>query len=644
MPDHHDALQTDRFTQPAITGTHEPLPPLSGRLGPITGRKIRTVTLVYGAAYGLAAVLWIMNLNSTLTGFALGLMWPGGSFLYGHHYLAGALALGAFLVSVTAHRYLLPCVWLGSAIVGALWAGHDACPHSYYSLPVISLGLVALLHWASHRGYKRDLKAEQAVNTLLQHNPPITLRSAPGRLGEELSDADLAHSKFILDRALQPLEEFNGLGELEPFGTSALRYQLNYAQYALALYNYSHTPAFSGYLHEAQRRLIDKMTDHKAWRYWALENRWGNLDSNPDPIRRDNIMFSAYLGQMIGMYQTLSGDTRYNQPGALTFRTRNHSAQYSLQSLNNRIFENFQRSEFCLYPCEPNWSYTMCNPFGLNSLLLNDRLLGSALLPQLEERYEHNLRQEFTFANGRYVPLRSTAWGFNLPRISLGVNDGLAAYLHHPCLPGFAETTWEMMRYQNFNPSAQHPFSLPKVGRVDIGNYRHSRKGPYAAVLMAAKEMGDQEVYAAVNEAIHSQAKTRIEEGELIYQGCSNLTSFMLAVAAFGRPAAFHDLLRTGMPEAWRSGPMLAEVPYPDVLVYRAVSDGKALELGLKANINGTHRLLLSRLQPNTDYRAHGSNITLEFTAGPHGDAVIYLHLHQRQQIMITPIHYAETH
>lgn len=87
---------------------------------------------------------------------------------------------------------------------------------------------------------------------------------------------------------------------------------------------------------------------------------------------------------------------------------------------------------------------------------------------------------------------------------------------------------------------------------------RHSRTGPYAAVLMAAKGMGDQQVYAAVNEAIHSQAKTRIEEGELIYQGCSNFTSFMLAVAAFGRPAAFHDLLRTGMPEAWRSGPLLA--------------------------------------------------------------------------------------
>jgi hypothetical protein len=50
-----------------------------------------------------------------------------------------------------------------------------------------------------------------------------------------------------------------------------LRYQLNYTCYALAIAQYVYTPAFTGYLTEAQANTIEKMRDKRVWGYWAHE-------------------------------------------------------------------------------------------------------------------------------------------------------------------------------------------------------------------------------------------------------------------------------------------------------------------------------------------------------------------------------------
>jgi len=44
----------------------------------------------------------------------------------------------------------------------------------------------------------------------------------------------------------------------------ALRYQLNYTCYALAIAQYVYTPAFTGYLTEAQANTIEKMRDKRV--------------------------------------------------------------------------------------------------------------------------------------------------------------------------------------------------------------------------------------------------------------------------------------------------------------------------------------------------------------------------------------------
>ena len=63
-----------------------------------------------------------------------------------------------------------------------------------------------------------------------------------------------------------------------------MRYQLNFVQYAMAMSQYTRTPAFTGYLAEAQRNAIEKMLDPRVWKYWRWENLWGNLRWEPDPM------------------------------------------------------------------------------------------------------------------------------------------------------------------------------------------------------------------------------------------------------------------------------------------------------------------------------------------------------------------------
>lgn len=113
-------------------------------------------------------------------------------------------------------------------------------------------------------------------------------------MGEELSQDELEHLRYGLEGALQPVDSFWGFDRRDQFQLTATRYQINLLAYTLANAHYSRMPAFHGYMAQAQRNLIEKMLVPEIWRYWRLENRWGNLRNSADPVIRDNIMLTGY--------------------------------------------------------------------------------------------------------------------------------------------------------------------------------------------------------------------------------------------------------------------------------------------------------------------------------------------------------------
>lgn len=97
---------------------------------------------------------------------------------------------------------------------------------------------------------------------------------------------------------------------------SALRYQLNYTCYTRwRVARYRYTPAFTGYLTEAQANAIEKMRDKRVWGYWAHECLVGYQRWDPDPIKFANVMYTGFFGVMLGVFETLN-DARFSAPGA----------------------------------------------------------------------------------------------------------------------------------------------------------------------------------------------------------------------------------------------------------------------------------------------------------------------------------------
>jgi hypothetical protein len=117
----------------------------------------------------------------------------------------------------------------------------------------------------------------------------------------------LALQRFVLDRALQPVEAFDGYDKLDQFREGAPRYQTCLSSYALSVSAYAHTPAFRGYVAEGQRRFGLKMQDHHVWGYWRVENLWGRLHQDPNPVAvNNNIMWTGWYAGMLGMLESAS--------------------------------------------------------------------------------------------------------------------------------------------------------------------------------------------------------------------------------------------------------------------------------------------------------------------------------------------------
>ena len=97
------------------------------------------------------------------------------------------------------------------------------------------------------------------------------------------------------------------------------------------------------------------------------------------------------------------------------------------------------------------------------------------------------------------------------------------------------------------------------------------------------------------------------------------------------------DLLAGEVPQHWTTGPVLAQAAYPDVLVGRAVTDGRALDMVLRPGSGGGRTVLgIGRLAPRHDYQVSGGLETM-VTADDAGCALVSIDLDDRQEVLLRP-------
>lgn len=462
------------------------------------------------------------------------------------------------------------------------------------------------------------------------------VESAGRRVGE-LTPDDLELQRYLLDLSLQPIERFDGFSHIEQYLLSALRYQLNYTCYALAMSQYNYTPAFTGYLTEAQANTIEKMRDKKVWGYWAHECLVGYQRWDPDPIKFANVMYTGFFGVMVGLFETLN-DSRFSRPGALSLRWNDDTEYvYEFSSLCEAIVHNMDiSSQGPLYPCEPRLIYPMCNAFSLSTLLMHDRLhgtdYGTDRVDQMAQAYQ---KHGYLRRDNRFLAARGPLKFFMGPSVG---NDGVMSFWLSYAMPEQAAKTWQNLRDNLVRIEGDDvKIDATSWEVIDPGNYSRGTGMSRVSVMASAKEHGDNELADALERSLDRRYKTVRKDGARAYTGISSWGNAGHVMARFTSEHAMADLLAGEVPAQWKTGPVLAQAAYPDVLVTRALTDGRALDLVLRpGNGGGRTTLGIERLVPRRDYVVTGG-VDETITADDDGRALVTVDLDDRLEVLLRP-------
>ena len=325
------------------------------------------------------AILYVIGLwcfsNLQQTAFratALGLLFPGaGLVAVGSVPAAAAFVATIIGIPVTLFVWfamggvLFPLLlWFGSAGLAGYLAKDTLVERAGPICGSVSVLFITWAVWKSSQINKRGHSVQQQRNKWLPEEVKTLQENAvpaPAPGSRELDEKTLRFVQHMIERGLTKHDDLSYHDVIDQFQTGAVRYQLYGVVDSLALYLTHYAPAFHGYAAEACRNSIEKSLTKKIMSYWKWERLTGKFTTDYDPINYDNIMVTGYLGGAIGLYSSATGDRRYEEKGCLDFHIAD-GVHYkrSFGDLADAMYQNMATNDYCLYPCEPNWTYSLC--------------------------------------------------------------------------------------------------------------------------------------------------------------------------------------------------------------------------------------------------------------------------------------------
>ena len=626
--------------------------------GPVTASRHRRNAVVYLLLVlcGLAPT-WL-GLSPSWQAAGLGLLLPGGGFPVagGATMLLLPLTLAVFWLACIAWFWagmvIAPVgIWLGAALLAAHFAGADAWSGAAWLTPGLAVAVLAYYQYRASRRQRLDRAQFEFRQGFFTASRAEVSERAVARAAEgerELDEEQLKALRYVFDRALQPVGEYAGYTIIDQFQPAALRYQINHMGFALAIAQRHYAPSFSGYLLDAQQRLVETYLDPKVWSYWVLESMWGHLNfTNFDPAAKDNIMLTGWYGMHVNGYHNATGDRRYGEAGSLTFRlNERQSWAHDAHTLAQSLAVNFDHSDFFLYPCEPNWVYPICNMYGMASLAAHDAVFDSDYLQRFLPTWLERLESEFTDGKGSIIGLRSYWTGLEVPFYA---GEAGFAFFANVFSPSLARRLWAVGRKelelclatgQNGQPRISIPReALAFIDTIDPGNYRPGSLFPYAAIAISGREFGDNELAEAALHSMDEDCGREEVDGVVSYRQASTLANVWAVEAKLSGTEDFRNAFVKPLPDAVARGPRLAQAAYPEVLVAKAYSDGEQLDLVLyPGRAHGTQPLTLERLRPGRTYRIQFADGTSELCADGAGTARVDVDLRGRTALSIAPV------
>ncbi|MFC9057183.1 hypothetical protein ACFTXB_03885 [Streptomyces sp. NPDC057074] len=624
------------------------VPERDRQYGPISRKRQRRTYLVLGAVEATGLALAALGRSPSARAGGLGLMLPGAGDALNRQPVRAATAFGGAVTGLllwigSGNHLATPVAWLGSAALAARRAEGRSQADALRVLVPLAVGAGAAgMALRRRTEFAKQKAAAEDTNRLLESFEAPLRGADRGEpfVAEELGKDELLLARTVLKHALQDVDDWSGYDILEQFQPSAVRYQINNLGWALATLQYARMPAFHGYLSEAQRRLIEKYQQRKVWSYWWIENLWGNLELNPDPVRKQNVMLSGFFGLQVAMYQSATGDMRYSAPGSIEFRwSRKRSFSYDLPSICDAMARDIDASDWGMIVCEPNWIYSYCNSTAVNSFIIQDRMGGTDYWDAIKGRFTRTVSEEMHRPDGTAALFKSSRTGY--------ANGGspLPSVEYRPSIPDLADRGWALTKAgvwtTDENGKIEGTVFKQMPRGLDPGNAGTGKVGMYAGVMDQAREAGDEERFDAAWRELQEVCEVERTADGLTFPGASMMALSHVARGMFNRKGGWLDLIQRGLPEAWACGPVLADVPFDDAMVARAATDGSSLDLVLHPVGDEVETTLtVERLRPDTPYTVRsepGDATAGTVKADDEGRALLPARLRGRTRIELVP-------
>lgn len=353
-------------------------------------------------------------------------------------------------------------------------------------------------------------------------------------------------------------------------------------------------------------------------------------------------MVSGYILLAAALYQIATGDDRYTKKNSMEFIvTENARYKYDLRSTAEAVFCNMDQNRWNLYPCEPNWIYTLCNLVGISGIVAGDKVLGTDYGDKLRSRFDAALASEFSNADGTILPIRSELTGFTIPGLAGAISDAVPAVFCGPYLPHVAHRHWALMKRENLRWSENGRLELTNLvgaDNIDLSNYKSGRGFVRNAMASVASEYGD---YKIRDELVRQMDEEHFpvyetKTGALKNKGLSTIGQCSGLRGRLGARGDWLRLLTEGPPAHCFRAPILEEVPFPEVLVAKAYShDGKSVELVLyNGKQPGVFELGFKNMQPGKPYKL-GDQIV---KADTKGEAYFSVNIDGRTAVTVEPV------
>lgn len=450
-----------------------------------------------------------------------------------------------------------------------------------------------------------SLGAAQAADIAVNHQP-LSL--------EALGTLNRFHTL-----ARQMPGDWSGMGieAVEQDGDDGFHMQLPYMFYALAVAQHARTPAYRELYRGSMDRLLEKMKRNEVWDYWEHESSGARVfgehahhlqrPAYADPIKYANVEYSGHVHAMMGLYESLYREGKWERPGSFTLRRITpagavESFVYDLPKVNQAMLEQFRTTGYLGLECEPDAIYpTTCNQFPIAGFIHFDQLNGTSYAKEVIPRHIDAWKKISTLY--RLDGAAQVASVIYASRQEVGLSDGTAfgkAQFMNVYVRDYVQAIYPRWREELFDIDPQGVLvvkDVPRGGLVKVsgepaaakprpsapeGELRGSNEQLAHKVAPAAAEVGDQRLVEAAIRFADRHNPPVWKDGELYYERndehgtprfLNRRASILIGSGRFWTKDAYHNLYNRPWDSAARAAPQVQAVDYPRVLVSQAFHD-----------------------------------------------------------------------